>query len=96
MTFDDAAKEALRSWIQPDTFDSGHWTDEKRYFNFVQAVWDANHKPFYEGELRELITHQIDLSGNNREKRYIEKKVNEWVRDARLISDFLAFSEEGS
>ncbi len=89
MTWSDDTKEALRQWLAPSTWHTGHPTDDSRFCVFVASVWNDEQKLWDEAEARQIIANKAmalhdgigDLAKEEAAKR---------VREGSTILDFLS------
>ncbi len=80
------SEEAFTLWIGTDTWHTGHWCDEGRFFDFVDAYSREHGYTLDEAALREMAVRHARISEN---KRLVEE-LNSYIR---LMVRILLFLE---
>ena len=63
MVWSEQTEEALRHWLGPETWYTGHPCDDARFSVFVASVWNDEHRIWDEAVVREKIRNMaIELS----------------------------------
>jgi len=83
---------ALKRWLGPDTWHTGHPCDEERFYAWVRALHAASHSRV-ESELRTTATAKLDeLQPGCSTIEDFERVLRERVHDAAVILEYLRWA----
>jgi hypothetical protein len=75
----------LADWVTPETWCSGNPLDEQRFFRFVSALW-MEHRALIDGdELFAQIADEVTERQPDIEPQLLERMIDQYVAQARLI-----------
>jgi len=95
LEFSGESAAALREWLREGTFDSGHLSDEMRFYRFAHALSNDFKTLADETELRTRLTREINAIHARTDEVQVEKNIRRWVREIQTIMAYRAALEVG-
>lgn len=90
----ESVSTALTQWLNPTTWGTWHWADEKRFYEFILAVWIEKRALWDEKEARELIASEARKLHPEQGQEYINDNVEKARSYGTQILDFLSHVRE--
>jgi hypothetical protein len=90
MTWSRESENALKTWLTPDTADSGNPFDEERFYDFISHVWIDMQNMWDESLARDKIKREVEQLHPDWHSDTIEELINNHLSKGTLILYFLS------
>ena len=87
--WNDRTMNALRLWLDPDTWYKRQPFDDCRFYDFLAAVWNEQRTLWNEVEAREIIIREANSIHPTAASRLLIETIRKREAQGTLILDFL-------